>query len=57
MKKFSKKLQNTMRLAIFWPNLLDNLIFYLIETMLKPTETSKKNLIFERKKIKLQKSM
>ena len=50
MKKFSKKLQNTMRLAIFWPNLLDNLIFYLIETMLKPTETSKKNLIFERKK-------
>ena len=50
MKKFSKKLQNTIRLAIIWPNLLE-IFFYLIETMLKPRETSKKIKFFEKKTI------
>ena len=42
MKIFSKKLQSTIGLAIIRSILLDNLTFYLPETMLKPTETSKK---------------
>ena len=44
MKKVSKKLQNTKRLATISPILLNNLTFYPIETMLKPTEISKKSL-------------
>ena len=43
---FIKKIQNTIRLDIIRPSLLDNLTFDLRETMLKPTETSKKSQIF-----------
>ena len=38
-----------MRLAIILPILLDNLTFYLLEAILKPSETSKK-VKFLRKK-------
>ena len=52
MKKFSKKLQNTIRLAIIFPKFLDNLTCYLIETIMKPTETSKKIMVFLEKNCK-----
>ena len=50
-KTIFEKIQNTIRLTIIWPNLLNNLTFYLTETMLKPTETSK-NSVFLRKNCK-----
>ena len=52
MKNFQKT-SNMIRLAIIWPNWLDNLTFYLIETMLKPTETSEKVKFFWEKNAKI----
>ena len=44
IENFSKKKKkNTISFAMIRSTLLDNLIFYLPETMLKPTETSKKD--------------
>ena len=46
LKKILKIFKNTTRFVIIRSILLDNLTFYLPETMLKPTETSKKVKIF-----------
>ena len=54
IENFSKKLYNTIRFVVIRSFLLHNLTFYLSEFMPKPTETSKKNQTFEKKKQKFQ---